>query len=142
MLDIASVSLPEMRTPLILLSRTIIALAWAYALVGIWKHRELPHANQALAGALAMVLSNALILFDVGLPYDIILFFVSMSQLVLAISFTRLFGLMKDFSISPPAGLEIDVAAREVSIMYLKGLVSLTVVSIAGLIFQYIVTQF
>jgi branched-subunit amino acid ABC-type transport system permease component len=75
---------------LLTLSRAIIGCAWLGATIKIWKHRHLAHANHALAGSIAMVLSQAIILFVPQVPFEIAVFFAAMAQVTLAISFLRI----------------------------------------------------
>jgi Na+/H+ antiporter NhaD/arsenite permease-like protein len=119
---------------LVNLSRSVIVLAWMYGLVKIWGHRGLPHANQALVGAVAMVLSNSLILFRVSLPYDVLLFFVAMSQLVLAISFSKLFSLLRKVPEN-----ELYAEHNDVPKVYMQCLTLVTGVGIAGMFVQALV---
>lgn len=81
------------RDVLFLVSRGALAIMWAYGLVRIWRFRHLPKANQVLAAALSMVLSNALLLLDAG-PQDVLVFFNMMAQVVLVTAFAQVF---KDF---------------------------------------------
>ena len=123
---------------LVTLSRGLIVVAWVYALSKIWEHRTLPHANQALAGAFAMVLADLCIMFNVNIPYDVLLFFVAMSQLVLAISFTQLFGLLKKISLDDPS-VQDSPLTTEVSKLYMRVLVVVTSAGVFGLALQSIV---
>lgn len=73
-------------------SRFIIALAWGYALKQVWKHRNYPHANQVVIGATAMLIAQLLLIIDLGISPEVLLFFIALAQLTIAISYTRLFS--------------------------------------------------
>lgn len=75
---------------LLTVSRITILAGWLIALLRIWAHRAHPHANQALAGALAMVLAEALLLSGADLPHDGVVFFIAIAQLTIAISVSRI----------------------------------------------------
>lgn len=122
--------------PLIVVSRILISLTWLYALAMIWVKRALPHANQALAGALGMVLSNSMTIFNIPIPYDVALFFVAMSQLVLAIVFTRLFRLMSTYDQAALA--EASALQNETLRIYLNVLLGMTSLSVFVLFLQYL----
>lgn len=74
---------------LAMFSRFAIVLAWLYAICAVWKHRRLPYANQVLAGALAMVLSQGAIAFQSSIPVGVLMAFIAMAHITLASAFVR-----------------------------------------------------
>lgn len=76
-------------TSIILLSRLLCVVIWAWGLGALWKHRNCDHANQALAGALSMIAIQGLLVFNVALGYTYL--FLPLSHLVLASSLTKMF---------------------------------------------------
>ena len=89
-------------SPVIATCRLAIAGAWLYGLARIWQFRDQPHANQALAAAVAMILSNALLVFNVPIAQDVLVFFVAMAQMVLVVSFAQVFEILKSGHLDEP----------------------------------------
>jgi hypothetical protein len=71
-------------------SNVLLISAWALGIGRIWRYRRLEHANQVLAAALAMVLSNSLMMADF-VPKDVLAFFNMLSQLVMITAFAQVF---------------------------------------------------
>ena len=76
-------------TSIILLSRLLCVSIWGWGLFSLWKHRHCDHANQALAGALSMIVIQGLLVFNIALGYTYL--FLPLSHLVLASSLTKMF---------------------------------------------------
>jgi uncharacterized membrane protein YjfL (UPF0719 family) len=76
---------------LMILSRVIMILAWGYALCATWrKFKDTAGANQAIAGALAMILCQVAILFSSSIPAEVLVFFLAMAQVILVSAFVKL----------------------------------------------------
>lgn len=78
-------------SPIILLCRAMVTATWSLALFQIWKARNAPMANQAFFAAFSIVLGEILLIFYEHLPMEVLTFFVSMAQVVMAISIVKIF---------------------------------------------------
>lgn len=124
-------------------SRVLIALAWAHTLKNIWKHRTLPGANQALAGALALIIIQALLIFDFHIPVDTVHAFLSAAHLVIAISYTKLLQYAGreqqcDNGTSCPSAAPLytpmdEVGENPVRHFYTRMMVSLSLLGVMGM---------
>lgn len=74
---------------LLLLSHLIMVFAWSWATTRLWKLRNLPHGNHALAAGVAMVLAQGMMVFQTKVPIEILVYFCAMAQMTLVISFCR-----------------------------------------------------
>lgn len=75
---------------LLILSHLIMVFAWAWATTRLWKLRNIPHGNHALAAGVAMVLAQGLLLLKTRVPMEILVYFCAMAQVTLVISFCRM----------------------------------------------------
>lgn len=73
-------------------SRLAIIAAWGYALLRTWSVRHFPKSNQILAGAGAMILSQAALLWAGQIPYDVLVFFVALAHCTLVSAFVQVLG--------------------------------------------------
>ena len=73
-----------------LFARAAIFATWLLALLQILKSRFAPLANQAFVASLTIVLVQILLIFHEYLPTEGLVFFVSMAQVVLAISIVKI----------------------------------------------------
>lgn len=74
--------------------RILIMLIWLVAAFSFWRHKVIPRANQALAGSLAIVLSHGLVVYQVEIPFEVLLFFLACAQAVVVNAFLNI---MRDF---------------------------------------------
>lgn len=75
---------------LVVLSRMLMAGSWLACAMVMRHYREIPYANQAAAGILAMTLAMLLMIFDLGMSKDVLLFFIALSQMVVVMSFIKI----------------------------------------------------
>jgi len=78
-------------SPLMVVSRAVVIVAWFLALVQVWHARHSPMANHAFFAALAIVLSEILMIFHKHLAAEYLVYFVSMAQVAMSISFVKIF---------------------------------------------------
>lgn len=76
------------------ISRGAIIIAWLWATTRLWKIRNVPHVNSAIAAGCAMILARGLMLLPTPIPPDILVYFVAMAHLTLVISFCRVLEFM------------------------------------------------
>lgn len=77
--------------PLTLFSRAVVAAVWFLALGDIWKHRDAPMANQAMAAALALIIGQFALIFNAHIPPETLYFFLAMANVVMATAVMRIF---------------------------------------------------
>lgn len=75
---------------LTLIARAAIFSTWFVALLQIWRTRHAPLANQAFVASLSIVLVQMLLIFHTHLPIEPLVFFISMAQVILAISVVKI----------------------------------------------------
>ena len=75
----------------IAMARFAIVVVWAMVFVDLWSVRKYAKANQAIAASLAMVVAEALLIFNnfFNVPAEILVFFLAMAHVTLAVSYMR-----------------------------------------------------
>lgn len=88
-----NVPLPLDNLP-VLVSHSAIVLVWIWATSRLWKIRNIPHVNSAIAAGCAMIIARFLVLVETPIPQNILIYFVAMAHLTLVISFCRVLEYM------------------------------------------------
>lgn len=117
-------------------SRVLVGSAWFLALWQIWKARAAPLANQAFVAALAIVTGEVLLIFHNHIPIETLTFFLSMGQVVMAISLVKIFRWSQHLTHSE----RLRVAKMEEYRMRKDGLLkiygsSMLIVTLAGTVY-------
>jgi len=87
------ITLLDTRVEIILaICYSLIAISWFYALSRVWRFKHIAGANQAMSGAIAMILSMAVLIFRIPLPYTTLVVFLAAAQFIIVLSYTKLLG--------------------------------------------------